>query len=157
MSETKSSELLALSDELSRPLNARLKQLEDQIARYAARIAKERIRTKDKQQPSRSDTDAVVLEDLSQAIAEALGQRESTACKSGLDKFFEWFPPFTCLSFVLCVAFGTLGLVAMRNGSEPSKDMARGFLDVAKIFAGAIVGSTASTVLKAAKSVKGGS
>jgi hypothetical protein len=35
--------------------------------------------------------------------------------------------------------------------------MARGFLDVAKIFAGAIVGSTASTVLKAAKSLKGGS
>jgi hypothetical protein len=168
--ESSSKDPSSLPDYLREPLNARLRQLQQQIERHTGEIAKERQKTKDKQNPSRSDSEEAVLEDMTHALAEALGQRVPIAARTRWDKFFDWFPPFTCLSFVLCIAFGTLGFLAMsgrmdssRQASSsstgtPAKDLqslASGFLDVSKIFAGAIVGSTASVALSAAKAAKG--
>jgi hypothetical protein len=48
----------------------------------------------------------------------------------------------TILSAALTILFGTLALA--RVGPAGNTDTANGFLDIAKIFAGAIVGSTAS-------------
>jgi hypothetical protein len=56
--------------------------------------------------------------------------------------FFELFSPFTLICFALTLAFGGLGL-----SSKDSK-ISSSFLDIAKIFAGALVGSTTSNISK---------
>jgi hypothetical protein len=57
------------------------------------------------------------------------------------NRFFDLFPPFTVVCFVLCLAFGFLGFFPKTAGG--------GYLDVAKIFAGAIVGSTSVALSRA--------
>lgn len=87
----------------------------------------------------------VSLEDVAEAFKEAIGRRSTPEPNSS---FFDLFPPFTCLSFLLCLVFGALGL------ASKTKELAPGFLDVAKIFAGALVGSTASNIITATKAKK---
>jgi hypothetical protein len=71
---------------------------------------------------------------------------------SKYEVFFSYISPFTILCAFLAIAFALLGLV---NGAGSSlKGAQPGFLDISKIFAGAIVGSTSATALKAASSKK---
>ncbi len=84
----------------------------------------------------------VLLNDLTLALDETLGKRTVAAPKTS---FFDLFPPFTCLCFLLCLIFGGFG---MHNAG--ARDT--GFLDIAKIFAGALVGSTTSTAISTIRS-----
>lgn len=76
----------------------------------------------------------VDLEILAKAISEA------SEGKAASISFFDLFPPFTLVCAVLCILFGSLGLFGAASTTP-------GFLDIAKIFAGALVGSTASVAL----------
>jgi len=69
--------------------------------------------------------------------------------------FFSWFPPFTCVCAVLCLVFAILGLLGGSNRAGVTANQASGFLDVAKIFAGAIVGSTTTTAVAQIKKRRG--
>lgn len=81
---------------------------------------------------------------LSQAISEyAPGKKVSIAPEKG--RFFELFPPFTILCFLLAIIFAFFGIYALNNNSKITGG--NGFIDISKIFAGAIVGSTTSIVL----------
>lgn len=60
---------------------------------------------------------------------------------------FARFPPLAILSSLLAIAFAGLGLWATLGSAEVKQGLGgQGFLDIAKIFAGAIVGSATATV-----------
>jgi hypothetical protein len=194
-----SEEKIALPSDLKTALQRRLDQLFAQITDDTQKIANHRSKAhKRPGGPATAGTDEVIFEDLSRALEEALGRKESLVEKAGWEWFFDWFPPFTCLSFLLCLLFGILGFLVMtgfinspnvpnqstssavspasshvsfaieaekapkiyqssgQTGQAPKdlKDLASGFLDIAKIFAGAIVGSTAATAQKNLRSAK---
>lgn len=89
------------------------------------------------------------LQQLNQACSEViLGKITPTG-----HPIFQYFPPFTIVCTFLCLSFAILGVWAMSGTSAPNElaKASGGFLDIAKIFAGAIVGSTASTVLASAR------
>ncbi len=109
-----------LSSKMDAALEERLAKLKVQIASRAQQIAGDQI------QPD--------LEDISRAFGEAT-KGES---KNG---FFDLFSPFTLVCAVLCLAFGALSFVRSVQSSSAA------FLDIAKIFAGAIVGSTTTSAL----------
>lgn len=109
--------------------------------------------------PGGGDVQAT-LSDLTLATDEVTRGR-SVESLSRWTRFFQLFPPFTCVCTLLCIAFAGLGLWAIRPGSGGGSGTAAkytsGFLDIAKIFAGAIVGSTASGVVSAARTRRSGS
>jgi hypothetical protein len=90
------------------------------------------------------------LKDLSRAMDHFTGSDQPPLRASKVDRFFEFFPPFTCICALLSLAFAVLGLWALRGGDAKAA-IAAGFLDIAKIFAGAIVGSSASKLISASK------
>ena len=59
-------------------------------------------------------------------------------------RFFDLFSPFTTVLAGMTMVFGFLGLVPGIFG--PSQDVQKTFLDIAKIFAGAVVGATGNTI-----------
>ncbi len=95
----------------------------------------------------------VSLIDLTRAIDEILDGRllHEEPQPKWYEQFFKYFPPFTCLCAILCLAFAALGLLIPtptdQNIAKTTGNQIAGFLDIAKIFAGAIVGSTASIAL----------
>ncbi|MCD4487248.1 hypothetical protein LQR31_22510 [Chromobacterium vaccinii] len=94
---------------------------------------------------------------LGQAVDELL-QGRSVAERPG---FFDLFPPFTCVCALLCLAFASFGLLFPLfadsvAGAGKGSALVAGFLDIAKIFAGAIVGSTSSIVLSASRARRSG-
>jgi hypothetical protein len=91
----------------------------------------------------------VSLQDVSTAFDEAVGQSYQTG---GITRFFDIFSPFTCICFLLCAVFGLFGYLALKTTDVRLAAQASGFLDIAKIFAGALVGATSSTALAAIKS-----
>lgn len=125
--------------------------LEEELARIRATVeTKARVLSLARADFDRADDDlddesspvpAVQMEDLSRALQETLGKAGTVPPKAA---FFDLFPPFSCLCFLMCLIFGGFGL--FRTGDKG------GFLDIAKIFAGALVGSTTSTVIGAARS-----
>jgi hypothetical protein len=128
-------------------LEERIASLRDHIAERARELARKRTES---QAGGKKPQDAnVEVSDLSQAIDEALCNGAVPARKP---TFFDLFPPFSCLCFLLCLIFGGFGLFGEKGGSPAT---IQGFLDIAKIFAGALVGSTASVSLKSLKA-KGG-
>lgn len=140
---TKPPHSLNLSANLGQALDERLAQLRIQITDRAEAIAK-------------SDADPLVaapvtvdISCLAAAIDEVTHGRNFVPERK--PRFFELFPPFTCVCAVLCVIFAALGLapVLIQKASGLTSS-AQSFLDLAKIFAGAIVGST-SVALSSAK------
>ena len=70
--------------------------------------------------------------------------------------FLDYIPPVTILSAILTFSFAALGLWAILGGSpETQKALSgQGFLDIAKIFAGAIVGSATSAAASSLRTEK---
>jgi hypothetical protein len=155
MAPKKHSASLELSTNLAGSLDEQLKKLRDQVVERSFALAQERLPLSLSE--SADDTHEVPvdisLEDVSEAFKLAVGRRFISEPKT---TFFDLFPPFTCLCFLLCLVFGALGLFAQSHdiGSKDGTSLAAGFLDIAKIFAGALVGSTASTVLGTSKTKK---
>ncbi|MGA2807049.1 MAG: hypothetical protein ABSE87_02890 [Terracidiphilus sp.] len=141
-----------LSPHLQGSLDEKIASLKDQISERARGLALERA--KSQTGAKKQQGPAVDVSDLSQAIDEALCGDAAPARKP---TFFDLFSPFTCLCFLLCVTFGGLGLFARTGSGAPSGGAAptQGFLDIAKIFAGALAGSTVSAPLKALKPKRG--
>jgi len=147
-----------VSPELSKNLNASLDEhlakLKGQIADRAYDLASA---STDSSATSEGEAVRVDFSSLAKAIDEVTkGQVTPLEHRT---RFFDLFPPFTCVCAVLCLAFATLGLlplvatdptVAAKVGGQAS-----GFLDIAKIFAGAIVGSTTSIALSSARAKRG--
>ena len=77
---------------------------------------------------------------------------EKTNCKR---TFFDYFPPVAILSAVLAFSFAGLGLWALLGQSNIKELGSQGFLDIAKIFAGAIVGSATAAVATSNRQAKG--
>ncbi|MBX9298674.1 hypothetical protein [Chromobacterium piscinae] len=109
----------------------------------------------------RSEDDAAGVQvdvgSLGLAVDELL-QGRSVAERPG---FFDLFPPFTCVCALLCLAFAGFGLLFPLfadsvAGAGKGSALVAGFLDIAKIFAGAIVGSTSSVVLAASRTRRQG-
>ena len=140
---------------LTSNLNASLEDLMSNLKRRIAERAMEIAQRRSLSAELESKPLDVSLQDVSQATDEILGQRPISA--PGI-LFFDFFPPFTCLCFLLCIVFGGLGLYAMVNpaAARIGTASAQGFLDVSKIFAGAIVGSTTSTALSSNRARKQG-
>ncbi len=90
---------------------------------------------------------------LAKAIAEfAPGRAGSVELRNG---FFSYFSPLAVLSSMLAIAFAGLGLWATLGNPEVKANLGgQGFLDIAKIFAGAIVGSATATVASSLKRPK---
>jgi len=149
---TKPSTPVILSPSLAASLDERLLQLKDQIAERAGEIANATVG------PNATPLNPVDLSSLSMALDEATKGRQNLS-EEGKPRFFELFPPFTCVCAVLCLAFATLGLLPL-IAADPAvaakaTASASGFLDIAKIFAGAIVGSTTSIALASSKAKRG--
>jgi hypothetical protein len=70
--------------------------------------------------------------------------------------FFDFFPPIAVLYAILTCVFAALGLWALLGAPEAAKTTLnnQGFLDIAKIFAGAIAGSTTTAITSTLKKGK---
>jgi len=93
--------------------------------------------------------DGVTLEDVAAAIAVVCPIKHKTdeMSKSNpglLRVFFASLPAIAWVSAVLAIVFGVLGIFA--PGHEPTQQ--QGWLDIAKIFAGAVVGAAGTTISK---------
>lgn len=140
-----------LSASLASSLDEHLSEVRAQIADRAYELASQSISP-----ASNLDSTEKIqirLNNLSQATSEIIAG-EASIKNSKLARFFEYFPPFTCVCTILCITFAWLGLSALDkgNGGTEVAKATGSFLDIAKIFAGAIVGSTAATAISAIKS-----
>ena len=144
-----------LSPSLAGSLEDEIQKLKRKIIDGACERAAQRTAPPDDGQAATTGTvsGGVTLQDLAAAIDEATGNRALRATPpTFFESFFERFPPFACICFILCLLFGGLGLMAAGGGKLANSTS--GFLDVAKIFAGALVGSTSTTALAAIKAGK---
>ena len=130
-----------MSQPLIDALEEHVENLKNQIQHRASDFAKSSTTQED-------EIPAVDISMLSKAINE-VAKGQATPSEHKLH-FFDLFPPFTCVCAVLCLAFAILGILGPDTGRIAAQSS--GFLDIAKIFAGAIVGSTTSVALSSAKS-----
>ena len=147
---TRSSVSVSLSPSLKASLDDHLARVRDQIADRADEIANATSG------PGESTQNSVDLSSLAKAIDEMIKGQQNPS--EGKLRFFDLFPPFTCVCAVLCLAFATLGLLPLfadQAVAAKATASASGFLDIAKIFAGAIVGSTTSIALGSSKAKRG--
>ena len=108
-------------------------------------------------QSSESDVSPITPANVSRAFMAEAGN-----VADWWDGFFGYFPPFLIVCTILCIAFALLGFKgtptddalasgisgaasAAKHGAVSQSTLA-GFLDIAKIFAGAIVGSASGAV-----------
>lgn len=145
---------MGLSCNLKETLEEHLESIKKKIADRALDIASSKTpgeSAKSVEKPK------VSISDLAQAIDEMT--HAYPVQKEQKMQFFDLFPPFTCICAILCLAFAVLGLLPLLITDEKlvikATTQTSGFLDIAKIFAGAIVGSTTSIALRAARA-KGG-
>lgn len=146
------------SSDLSKNLNAslddHLAKLKEQIADRAYALASA---STDSPVTSEGEGVHVDLSILAKAIDEVTKGRFTPL--EHRTRFFDLFPPFTCVCALLCLAFATLGLLPLvatdSNVAAKVGGQASGFLDIAKIFAGAIVGSTTSIALSSSRAKRG--
>jgi hypothetical protein len=132
-----------ISKNLSDSLDERIAQIRTEIlqrAQHIAAIAEE----------SPSDSIPITIGSLASAIDQLVSGQAPIPERR--PNFFDYFPPFTCVCAILCVIFAVLGLAPLLSTKVSGlQNSAQGFLDLAKIFAGAIVGSTSSIALGSAK------
>ena len=70
--------------------------------------------------------------------------------------FFDYVPPVALLSAILAFAFAALGLWPILGQQSVKESLgSQGFLDIAKIFAGAVVGSATAVVASGARRFRG--
>jgi hypothetical protein len=81
------------------------------------------------------------LVDYSKAALEYTSDKPRPADMSRWDRILSFLTNVTLVSTFLAIVFGVIGF--LDHGSAASS----GFIDIAKIFAGAIVGSTAATAV----------
>jgi hypothetical protein len=97
-----------------------------------------------------SEGEEVDLPQLTKAVEEfAPGGEFPKRTQPG---FLDYFPPLTILSAILAFAFAALGLWATLSSNAAKNNLGgQGFLDIAKIFAGAVVGSTTASMTSLAR------
>lgn len=139
-----------LSPHFQSALNEQMSQMRAQIEEQAIQIAR--------QANTGSEAEAKVsLSDLAAALETVTTGGRPPATR--VERFFDYFPPFTCICALLCIGFAWLGLSPLTKATGVDPKVAEklvltstGFLDIAKIFAGAIVGSaTTAIAVRAAK------
>jgi hypothetical protein len=136
-----------LSEALHNALNEYLESLRQRIVERAAEIADlPQVSTADDSQ----DQSRIEIDHLAKAIEEVApgpsGSKNSSIGLSG--RLSHALSSFTGVSAILAILFAVLGLCALLvpRASE-LKGQSQAFLDVAKIFAGAVVGSAGATVV----------
>lgn len=141
-----------LSPSLTGSLDEQIQKLRNQIIERAYVRAEGRDSIQTESPSTTSGLVDVSLQDVSAAFDETIGQSDLQARRFS---FFDIFSPFTVICFLLCIVFGWLGFLALKPATDSKlAAQASGFLDVAKIFAGALVGATSSTAIAAIKSRK---
>lgn len=128
-------------------LKQEMGRLTEQIKSKACLLAQARVQsqaahsTANDAEEKRIDDSQPNYQDIAEAFDETIGRREIPVAKTS---FFDLFPPFTLLCFSLCIVFGAFGLF----GGKKDTNYNGGFLDISKIFAGAIVGSATTSILR---------
>lgn len=124
-------EFQGFSQALAEALDAHAQKLKYQVAERAFELASA--------EKGSDESAEVTIADLNRALEELKLPAPPTA-PSRLEKWFRYFSPFTCVCAILCIV---VALIGWRAGSGNNA----GFLDIAKIFAGAIVGATTNTAI----------
>ena len=154
---TKSTVSKELSANLNASLDEHLAKLKKQIADRAYDLAGASTDASEASEASEGEMKCVDIPSLAKAIGEVT-KEQGNPPEHGT-RFFDLFPPFTCVCAGLCLAFATLGLLPLvatdPNVASKAGGQASGFLDIAKIFAGAIVGSTTSIALSSSRAKRG--
>ena len=120
-----------LPKELESSLEREMNRLKQQIREQTLKFAKETTGKKDD----------VSMRELSHAFDQLISGQERPV------KFIYRVPPVTWISTVLALMFGILGVIAINvapDGIQDNKgflELGKGLVEIAKIFAGAIVGS----------------
>jgi len=126
------------------PLGQNLAQsLDDHLQRVRGKIVQR------SSELASADKEPIGLSHLARALEQFAPGREipTVAASEPPTGLIARFPPLAILSSILAVAFAALGLWATLGSAEVKANLGgQGFLDIAKIFAGAIVGSATATV-----------
>jgi hypothetical protein len=111
----------------------------------------EEVRLKIEQHAEEIGGDKITLEDVAVAIADVCPIKHRTKSRTGLANillaFFSSLPAIAWVSAVLTVIFGVLGMWG-KGVVNPSSTEMHGWLDIAKIFAGAVVGASGVTAAR---------
>lgn len=125
------------------------KSLDDHLRRV-----REKIVQKAEDLASDDEQEEVGISHLAKAIEQYAPSHEIPRSElvEARDGFLAHFPPLAVLSSMLAIAFAALGLWATLGSAEVKANLGgQGFLDIAKIFAGAIVGSATATISSSLK------
>jgi len=128
----------ALSKPLSDEFDRYLQIMKEDITKEACRIA------------SKDNAQGISFLHLANAVKEYVpkhGFGETAYRRPRSPWLLSVFSPPTLISMILAVVFGAFGLWAIL-GSQSDKISGEGYLDIAKIFAGAIVGASTATALR---------
>ena len=138
--------------EATSPENTMPEELENSLEQHMA-LMKQKVRERahglaaaDAGQEGRPEVD---LLHLSEAIKAVSATQQTENASPG---FLSLVPPVTWVTAILAIVFGIFGIWAMATapvGADDSKgflDLGKGLIEIAKIFAGAIVGSATAAV-----------
>ena len=131
---------IELTEELQSSLDEHSNRIKVLITRKAGELAAQEYHEE-------GEKPQITVLHLAKAIEAYSPGRElsqSVNAQKDAGRFYDRLPPITIISAILAIAFGVIGVVAIKYGQQTGID-GKGFIDIAKIFAGAIVGS-ATTV-----------
>jgi hypothetical protein len=136
------------TDSVLNALQEHLSDVKKQIKKRAIELAMEDQQQKDQK---------VGLKYMTSALNEFAPGHKVPKTQPGLiERFFTIFSPLTVISTVLAIVFGVLGLWGSGAFGKINPDAAKllepkAYLDIAKIFAGAIVGSATASAISERK------
>ncbi|MBX7210412.1 MAG: hypothetical protein K1X78_19025 [Verrucomicrobiaceae bacterium] len=113
----------------------------------------EEVRLKIVKRAQEIGEDSVTVEDVAVAIADVCPIKHRANSRAGVMRtsillsFFSSLPAIAWVSAALAVAFGVLGVFGKGFGNL-SPTETQGWLDIAKIFAGAVVGASGTAVAR---------
>lgn len=128
-----------LSNTLEAVLNEHLQNVKNLIVTRAAELTQEGMQNLE----IKNANLPITVKHLNRAIEEyAPGEIIEIAPKSFWSRFWEAITPFTLVCLIMTIVFAAFGAIY-----GESKEGAKSFIDIAKIFAGVIVGSTSAAFI----------
>lgn len=141
-----------MSEALKTVLSDHLEKLRTRILQRATEIASESRRSTSEEESAiaKSGQVEIDLPHLTKALREIEPGFDPDSAPQGIGRqISDAMRSFTAALAIMAIIFAVLGLFALQSNSPAAKGLKNqsdAFLDVAKIFAGAIVGSTGAAV-----------
>ena len=107
-------------------------------------VVKNKIRDSAINLASKSDSTSVSILHLADAIKMYAPGCVVDSANSNQPSVLKSISPMTWVSAFMAIVFGLIGVVAIKHGAESGIN-GKEFIEIAKIFAGAIVGSASAT------------